>query len=235
MTSGRIILSLCDLTGIWPAPYREAGYDVRCVDIRRESPAWVRCECCENYWCLAHALHAHDCSCPPFEEWSKSPYESGIPGQDVRLLDYPGRVHGILAAPPCTMFANSGNRWKRTDEELAAALAVVDACLRLVAVCRPEWWALENPVGKLRRWLGPPTMIFDPCEFGDPYQKKTLLWGNFVHPAPLWSGADRAVKPERVCSQGSWIQKLGGKSERTKRLRSATPMGFARAFFEANA
>lgn len=28
--------------------------------------------------------------------------------------------------------------------------------------------------------------------------------------------------------------KLGGKSERTKELRSMTPLGFAKAFFEAN-
>jgi hypothetical protein len=27
---------------------------------------------------------------------------------------------------------------------------------------------------------------------------------------------------------------LGGKSERTKKLRSVTPQGFAKAFFEAN-
>jgi hypothetical protein len=27
---------------------------------------------------------------------------------------------------------------------------------------------------------------------------------------------------------------LGGKSERTKELRSITPMGFAKAFYEAN-
>jgi len=42
------------------------------------------------------------------------------------------------------------------------------------------------------------------------------------------------VEPVKVCEQGSWLQKLGGKSEKTKTLRSATPMGFARAFYEAN-
>jgi hypothetical protein len=40
-------------------------------------------------------------------------------GQDVRLLELPDRpVHGILAAPPCTVFANSGARWERTDDEM---------------------------------------------------------------------------------------------------------------------
>jgi hypothetical protein len=42
------------------------------------------------------------------------------------------------------------------------------------------------------------------------------------------------VDPTRVCGQGSWLMKLGGKSEKTKELRSMTPMGFAYAFYEVN-
>jgi hypothetical protein len=38
----------------------------------------------------------------------------------------------------------------------------------------------------------------------------------------------------RTSSQGSWIQRLGGSSERTKELRSVTPLGFAYAFAKAN-
>jgi len=144
---------------------------------------------------------------------------------DVRLLDYQGRVRGILAAPPCTAFANSGARWPRTEAEILDALSVVDACLRIISVCRPAWWALENPVGKLRRWLGPPAMTFQPCDYGDPYTKRTLLWGRFTFPATA------PVPP----AEGSrmWSQ-YGGRSARTKRERSATPPGFASAFCEAN-
>lgn len=157
-------------------------------------------------------------------------------GQDVRLLEYPGRVHGILAAPPCDHFALSGARWWKGKGEAAIleGLAVVDACLRLVATCHPEWWVLENPVGRLRRWLGPPAFTFDPCDYGDAYRKRTHLWGHFTPPLPLWSGGNQSVDPVRICSQGSWVQKLGGRSERTKRLRSVTPDGFAAAFFLAN-
>lgn len=53
-------------------------------------------------------------------------------------------------------------------------------------------------------------------------------WGRFNFPEL------RPVEPVKVCSQGSWIMKLGGKSETTKELRSNTPLGFARAFFESN-
>ncbi len=146
----------------------------------------------------------------------------------MRLTEYPGRVHGILAAPPCTMFANSGARWPRTEQEMIEALSVVDACLRLVAVCHPAWWCLENPVGKLRRYLGPPAFIFDPCDFGDPYTKKTLLWGNFTPPVPLLVSTV-AVEP----TGGSKMHLLAPSPERAA-LRSETPLGFAKAFFEAN-
>lgn len=153
-------------------------------------------------------------------------------GGDVRLLEFIDReIHGILCAPPCTAFAGSGaQHWKKKDEsgETLDALALVDACLRAVTIYKPTFWAMENPVGRLRRYLGPPKMVFDPCDFGDPYTKKTLLWGEFNIPKKS------RVDPVKSCSQGSWIQKLGGKSERTKTLRSMTPLGFARAFFEAN-
>jgi hypothetical protein len=110
----------------------------------------------------------------------------------------------------------------------------MDACLRFVALYRPKWWALENPVGRMRKWLGPPRLIFNPCDYAgwgdetDRYTKKTLLWGEFNPPEKRWQ------EPVKVCSQGSWIQKLGGASERTKGLRSMTPLGFAKAFREAN-
>lgn len=141
---------------------------------------------------------------------------------DVRLLAHPGPVHGILAAPPCTVFAVSGNRWPRTQDDYKNALSVVDACLRFVVTCKPKWWALENPVGTLHRYIGKPKMTFQPCDYGDPYTKKTLLWGNFTAPK----------KCPVPATQGSIITtKLGGKQ---KQKRSTTPQGFATAFFEAN-
>lgn len=184
----RRILSLCDFSGEWSKPYREAGYEVIQLDLKH--------------------------------------------GQDIRTFPHQGKpTHGILCAPPCTAFAVSGAQyWRAKDEsgETLQALALVDACLRAVAIYRPHFWALENPVGRLRRYLGPPRFTFHPCDFGDPWTKKTLLWGEFNLPERT------PVEPIRVCPQGSWIQKLGGKSDRTKELRSITPAGFAQAFFKAN-
>lgn len=147
-------------------------------------------------------------------------------GTDVRLMEHIAiPVRGILAAPPCTAFAGSGARWwaGKGEQAVLDGLAIVDACLRAVAIYRPAWWALENPVGRLRRWLGPPRYSFHPCEHGDPYTKKTLLWGEFNLPARVHVAA----------TEGSKMHLLPPSPERANQ-RSATPMGFARAFAEAN-
>lgn len=60
------------------------------------------------------------------------------------------------------------------------------------------------------------------------YTKKTGLWGNFTMPEP------KPVEQVKGAPQGSVLQRFGGKSIETKNKRSATPMGFAKAFFEAN-
>jgi hypothetical protein len=147
-------------------------------------------------------------------------------GQDVRLLEYPAYpVRGILAAPPCTDFASSGARWwaEKGEDRLIESLSIVDACLRLVAVLNPVWWALENPVGRLRHWLGEPAMAFDPADYGDPYTKRTLLWGRFNPP----------LMHKVEATEGSKMHRLPP-SENRQALRSETPMGFAHAFCEAN-
>lgn len=144
-------------------------------------------------------------------------------GQDVRLLEHPREpVRGILAAPPCTLFSSAGaGTWsRRSEKELLDALAVVDACLRLVAVCQPDWWALENPPGRLERWLGPPDWSFQPFQFGDPWTKRTYLWGSFARPV--------RAEGEEVEAKGSRL------ASASKALRSQTPEGFARAFARAN-
>jgi hypothetical protein len=164
--------------------------------------------------------------------WSKPYADAGydvrlitLPEHDVRLYAPPPKVHGVLAAPPCTHLAVSGARWwkEKGERALLDALATVDACLRIVVITRPWWWALENPVGRLRHFLGDPELIFNPCDYGDPYTKRTLLWGDF----------DIPDKNEVTPTAGSKIHLYPPSKDRAK-LRSITPPGFARAFFEAN-
>jgi hypothetical protein len=158
-------------------------------------------------------------------------------GANVYLInpaDLP-EIHGVLAAPPCTHFAVSGARWfedKDIDGRTFEGVALMYKTLSIVWYLRERdnlaWWCLENPVGRLNRLVpelqlyGP--QYFQPCDHGDPYTKKTGLWGEFTIPAPT-----NIVEPV----QGSKMHRLPPSPERAA-LRSATPEGFARAFFEVN-
>lgn len=164
--------------------------------------------------------------------WSKPYNDTGydvrvitVPRQDVRTYIYPKTVYGILAAPPCTDLAGSGARWWKQKGHLALleALAISDACLRIITFTKPKFWCLENPVGRLSKYYGKPTMTFQPFEYGDPYQKRTCLWGNFNKPIR------NVVEP----TEGQKIWRMPP-SDKRQELRSITPMGFAKAFFEAN-
>jgi len=144
--------------------------------------------------------------------------------EDVRLLEVKGlSVHGILAAPPCTVFSLARTRPLPNEVDFERALRVVDACCRIILTTRPTWWAIENPRGRLRRWLGDPALTFDPCDFGDPYTKKTDLWGVFNQPQR------EPVEPVLA----NHVRDMKGGRFRAK-YRAMTPEGFARAFFEAN-
>lgn len=148
-------------------------------------------------------------------------------GKDVRLYEYNEKddTHGILAAPPCTNLSVSGARWwkGKSNDALLESLSIVDACLRIIHAIKPCWWALENPVGRLSKYIGPPKFTFQPWEYGDPWAKRTCLWGNFTIPTKTPVKRDRNKDPWR----------LPPSKERSK-LRSITPSGFANAFFKAN-
>jgi len=198
----KLILDLCGGTGSWSKPYAEAGYKVVLIDPMEWSTEIPP---------LVHHLQkdVRKVTYEDLEAWAPSAHE----------------VVGILAAPPCTVFANSGARWPRTEAEMLEGISVMDACMRIIGLVKPNWWALENPIGKMKKYLGPPKMYFNPCDYGDPYTKKTCLWGEFTVP----------VKTPVPASLGSKMHlNYGGKSAATKRARSATPAGFAKAFFEAN-
>lgn len=144
--------------------------------------------------------------------------------EDVRLIRFkPEPIHGILCAPPCTVFSRSGLWMSRTPDEYKLALSIVDACLRAVVIYSPSWWALENPKGILKHWIGKPRYYFNPCDYGDGYTKLTALWGSFTIPVKS------PVKP-----LGTLTSIPGLKSCTSRKERAKTPLGFARAFFNAN-
>jgi len=155
------------------------------------------------------------------------------PKNDVRLYVPPRGVHGILAAPPCTQFsyAKHIHNCGKTPDFLTG-LETVSACMRIILTARPVWWALENPVGHLSTWLGRPLFVFDPWEFGDPYSKRTAIWGRFNPPVKTESIAPAGLRD--FSKLEAWELPNGpGKLKRSDR-RSITPTGFANAFYEVN-
>lgn len=202
-----IILSLFDLTGNWCKPYRDNGFEVIQVDLQK--------------------------------------------GIDILTWDYKAvpkeQVYGILAAVPCTDFAVSGARWfaeKDKDGRTEQSIRLVDKTKEIIDYFDPVFWVIENPVGRIQKlnpWIGNKKEIFHPWEFAgygfdeDRYTKKTCLWGKFnppvKKPLPPYHTGDYGKIHYPKDENG---KAYGWNTIECKNARSATPMGFATAFYEAN-
>ncbi len=154
-----------------------------------------------------------------------------LPETDVRTWTPPDEpVWGILAAPPCTQFSMARNGCA-TPRNYVEGMEVVNACMRIILQCRPRWWALENPVGKLSGFLGIPRDSWEPTEFGDPWTKRTAIWGDYTIPTrgpyvpPLGGGPDC-----RICDRSKRAQPRCSNPDHV----AVTPPGFAQAFYRAN-
>lgn len=145
------------------------------------------------------------------------------------------RFTAFLRPPPCTEFSFAKHYHGKGNytHDFKEGLSVVDACLRVIMFCKPDWWALENPRGYLRNFLGDPRMTFNPWQYGDLYQKTTDIWGNYNIPAPIYEKKPEGVKKFSLLKSKEIAPEQYGILTRTER-RAITPAGFAQAFFEAN-
>lgn len=207
----KTLISLFDYTGNWSRPFEDAGWNVIRHDIKT----------------------------------GQDIISDSVPAAIEDNMEFGPYADGIIAALPCTDFAVSGARWwKGKDntpgpyhkdmitESVTEFSVVLAQCTLLIIelLLKPGgFWTVENPVGRLHKLvpeIGIPKMYFNPCDFGDPYTKKTALYGHFnTNLQKTW------VLP----LEGSKMHtQYGGKSEKTKALRSVTPKGFSEAFFNAN-
>lgn len=209
--NGKLILSIYDFSCNWVQDYINHGYPVICWDKKREGCIL------ERFSWLLHLVH-------------------------TAQEEYPGlSVYGILAAPPCTDFAGSGAwTWPTKDalnseydpfeSSTELSIGLVRIVIELVEYFKTtlKFWALENPKGRIEK-LVPELktyrrMTFHPSDFGDMYTKYTILYGEFN---------ENLVKTPVLPLQGSMAWNVGPSKNR-QAIRSATPRGFARAFFNAN-
>ncbi|EMB4292192.1 DNA cytosine methyltransferase [Enterobacter roggenkampii] len=217
-----VIWSLFDGSGIMGQPWAEAGHDVYCFNAGQGNHG--------EYHIKMQHENLHYVNCWISENFPCKPELTGIPKPKM-----------IFAFPDCTDLAVSGAKHDgHTSLDSVRHAQMVEKMAEEFGAA----WMVENPVGKMSTYWRKPDHYFHPFEYGgyttgkeerfhprmpprDAYTKKTCIWsGNgFVMPAP---------KPvEHIGKFWGWAY-LGGKSAKTKQLRSLTPRGFARAVYEAN-
>lgn len=198
---------LFDKTGNMAQPWRDAGYRCICYDIQHVGRS-VRSGIIYQHWDALLGLPS-------------IPADSDV-------------VFGF-AFPPCTHLAVSGARWfkgkglrllAQSIEMFGVAAEFLD---ETVAGGR---YGLENPVSVISSHWRKPDYTFHPHDYtgyevGDNYTKKTCIWAGrgFVMPAPF--------KAEGLGEPDNRIHAAPPSDDRGD-IRSATPMGFARAVQLAN-
>lgn len=146
--------------------------------------------------------------------------------EDIRIWGFPTEFDWVFAFPPCTHLASSGARWWEDKglSVLIESLELVNTCLEICKTAKVGWM-IENPVGRLSTCWRKPDYTFDPCDYGDPYTKKTCLWTGGMFRMPDKTPVEPVL--------GSKMHYLPPSKNRA-RLRSETPMGFANAVYNAN-
>lgn len=150
-----------------------------------------------------------------------------LPSDSESGKHYQGNVFDIIndgwdlmiAHPPCTYLAVSGNRWlynkdgskneerwKNRNEGLDFVRALMDAPIDQIAV--------ENPVSCISSEIRKPDQIIQPWQFGDEAQKTTCLW---LKNLPK-------LKPTKIVGKGEFVTFKSGKKH---------PAWYAEAFAKA--
>ena len=207
----------CDLTGVMGSPWVEAGYDIVLVDPQHMNTS--------------------------IEKRQNGAIVYRIAGTILDALPFVGqmlRTHHIVFAfgfPPCTDVAVSGARHfeakRQRDPHFQAKAALVAEQCRTAFMLFGCPWGFENPVSVFSSIFGKPDHIFRPHQFtgyepNDNYTKATCLWtgGGFMMPEHF--------KDEALGNPDDRIHKAPPSAGRAN-FRSATPAGFAKAVFLANA
>lgn len=203
-----VILCLYDLTGNMAAPWVDAGYTAVIVD-QQHKPGIER-------------------------DGDVIRVGADIRNGWVPPRDIIDRIAFVAAFPPCDHLAVSGARWFQGKGLRSLALSV-DLFATAAELC--EWlsapYVIENPVSTISTYWRKPDYVFHPHEFTglepyDNYTKRTCLWtgGGFVMP--------ESCRDFTLGEPDDRIHRAPPSADRAN-IRSATPMGFARAVFAANA
>ena len=82
----------------------------------------------------------------------------------------------ILASPPCERWSVANSHWPQSG--IYQASRVLGAVLEIIAAMQPKGWIIENPRGRMRWFLGKPSMTIGLNQFGYKTVKPTDFWTN---------------------------------------------------------
>lgn len=180
-------------------------------------------------------------------------YEVRLIGESIGVENYSTKeeIYGIIANPVCTEFSTAKGFHKENDIE--KGMFLVNHCLRIIEWTKPKFWVLENPYnGKLKDVLGKPKAVYQPWQFGDPWTKKTALWGNFNMPLAQYrtwyevpKNPNLYVRPTRSKPSLAFLhksaiqhidnlKKFETKIKNDADFRSLCSQGFAEQFYQFN-
>jgi hypothetical protein len=222
---------LYDFTGLMAQPWLDAGYECWLFDGQHESGVKRDGNLVKvGMWFHHDQIHQHAAEI------------AGMVGSGVEM---------VFGFPECTDLTVAGAKhWmKKRDVNSRFQVEAFDLAMLVCVVgqCCNSKWAFENPIGALSTLYRKPDFLFHPCDFGghlpegdihpvypqiypgrDAYNKRTCIWsgGGFIEPGR------KRIEPLSKDNPG-W-KLCGGKSLKTKNIRSATPRGFAIAVYEAN-
>lgn len=207
----KTMVSLFDLTGKMAQPWLENGYDCYIVDI----------------------LHPAGVTQMPSKAGEGTMFMIGADLMFGTPDFLPKHPTYVAAFPPCDSLSVSGARWFKGKGLRALADSIhMFATAAEYAEASGAPYSIENPVSTISTYWRKPDHTFHPYEYNDyhgcdTYTKKTCLWtGNgFVMPPKSY--------PDDLIPDNKYIHHQSPGDER-KHIRSATPLGFAKAVYEYN-
>lgn len=230
------VVSLFDESGIMVRPWAERGFQCYCFDIQNDGRV-------EQFASGGSITYAYADLMP--DDWRVEGSTSATIEAIIALNPYI-----VFGFGPCDDLAVCGSK------HFAGKLADDPDCqLRAVALWRVVEtvglrtgapWFGENPRSRLSTLYRKFDYRFDPQDFGG------YLIGQGMHPTYpdiippfdaypkdtwIWHGNGFVVPPRRTVPGIGYFHgwaHLGGKSAKTKRIRSSTPRGWANAVFFSN-
>ena len=204
-------------------------------------------EVCKAFRALGHEAYSCDIQEPSggHPEWHiLGDALKAIEGGQMTTMD--GQTHDVgkwdllIAHPPCTHLASSGERWFAEGRKPlylrfeSAAFFLRFAESKIPKIC------VENPVGKMSTYFRKPDCIIQPYEFGHHARKTTCLWlkglpplkpTNIVDPGQILPGGF-SVGASADSAKDKNGKTLSWNDPRTAKARSKTFPGIAKAMAE---